>query len=258
MKSVLCYDGSLEGLLTCVFVAYEEKLEVLDIQVQENASKQLFGNIQNIITQEAKASRVALAIKRKCTAAGQKNLYRAFLSEEQGIEMCMFQYLQYLFESKKQVDEDFSHPAVLKIAQTAKKVGREKHRMEAFVRFQLTKDDIYFANIEPDFNVLPLIKDHFKKRYSDQKWIIYDLKRNFGLYHDLQEVNRITLDFSHHFNHNSSNSALFTSEEIEFKKLWKEYFTHTNIPSRRNMKLHLQHVPKRYWKYLSEKSPLHN
>ncbi|MEO6759204.1 MAG: DUF4130 domain-containing protein, partial [Saprospiraceae bacterium] len=25
------------------------------------------------------------------------------------------------------------------------------------------------------------------------------------------------------------------------------------IPERRNLKLHLQHVPKRYWKYLTEK-----
>lgn len=47
---------------------------------------------------------------------------------------------------------------VLKVAQTAKKVGRKKHRMEAFVRFQLTKDNIYFVNIEPNFNVLPLTK----------------------------------------------------------------------------------------------------
>ncbi|TXD94923.1 DUF4130 domain-containing protein [Gillisia hiemivivida] len=26
------------------------------------------------------------------------------------------------------------------------------------------------------------------------------------------------------------------------------------MKSRKNMKLHLQHVPKRYWKYLTEKS----
>ncbi|MGK4566274.1 DUF4130 domain-containing protein [Flavobacterium sp. 3HN19-14] len=35
--------------------------------------------------------------------------------------------------------------------------------------------------------------------------------------------------------------------------LWNDYFKSTNIPARKNMKLHLQHVPKRYWKYLTEK-----
>lgn len=78
--------------------------------------------------------------------------------------------------------------AVLKAAQTVKKVGREKHRMEAFVRFRLTRGGIYFAAIEPDFNVLPLINSHFKSRYADQKWIIYDLKRNFGIAYDLRVV----------------------------------------------------------------------
>ena len=37
-----------------------------------------------------------------------------------------------------------------------------------------------------------------------------------------------------------------------------EYFKSTNIKSRKNMKLHLQHVPKRYWKYLTEKSSWQN
>ncbi|WP_373055476.1 TIGR03915 family putative DNA repair protein [Zunongwangia sp. H14] len=258
MNTILTYDGSFKGFLTCVFVAYEEKLEISDIQQQEKASEQFFAKVQHVITQDEKASRVALAVNKKSSATGSSNLYKAFLSEEKGIEIMMFRYLEYMLESDRQIDQDFSHPAVLKIAQTAKKVGREKHRMEAFVRFELTKDGIYFAKIEPDFHVLPLIKKHFEKRYADQKWIIYDLKRRFGLYYDLQKVNPVTFDFAHHFNAHTNNNSAFAAQEIEFKKLWKEYFNHTNIASRKNTKLHLQHVPKRYWKYLSEKSPLHN
>ncbi|TXD94820.1 DUF4130 domain-containing protein [Gillisia hiemivivida] len=48
--------------------------------------------------------------------------------------------------------------------------------IEIFVRFQLTKHKIYFATIEPDFNVLPIILQHFESRYADQKWIIYNIK----------------------------------------------------------------------------------
>ncbi|MDT0689099.1 TIGR03915 family putative DNA repair protein [Salegentibacter sp. F188] len=258
MKTILSYDGSFNGFLTCVFTTYEEKLEVVDIQTEQRASDLLFSDLENIITDKTKATRVALAIKNKCSAAGRRNLYRAFLSEEPGIELTMLKYLQYVFKINQQVDSDFSHPAVLKISKMAKKVGREKHRMEAFVRFKLTKDQIYFSVIEPDFNVLPLIQEHFKKRYADQAWIIYDLKRKYGLYFDLQEVNEITINFNHHFNASTNNNAVFDEEEINFQHLWKEYFNSTNIKSRKNMKLHLQHVPRRYWKYLSEKSLLHN
>jgi probable DNA metabolism protein len=258
MKTVLSYDGSFTGFLTCVCATYEEKLEVVDIQPEQKASKLLFSDLQNIITDEAKAARVAIAINRKCSASGRRNLYRAFLSEEPGIELVMLKYLQYVFATKQKIDTDFSHSAVIKISKMAKKVAREKHRMEAFIRFKLTKDQLYFASIEPDFNVLPLIQEHFRKRYSNQKWIIYDFKRNYGLSYDLQEIKEIAIDFNRHFNYNTNNNAVFSEKEVEFQQLWKEYFTSTNIASIKNLKLHLQHVPRRYWKHLSEKSLLHN
>ena len=137
-------------------------------------------------------------------------------------------------------------------------MAREKHRMEAFVRFQLTKDNIYFSNIEPDFNVLPIIEKHFTSRYSDQQWIIYDLKRKFGLYYDLQETRVIHIDFSKNLSSLEEKEHLFDASEIEFQQLWKKYFEATTIKSHINTRLHHQHVPKRYWKYLSEKNPLHN
>jgi probable DNA metabolism protein len=135
----------------------------------------------------------------------------------------------------------------------AHKVGREKHRMEAFVRFQLTKDDVYFANIEPDFDVLPLISKHFRNRYADQQWIIYDLQRKYGLFYDLNTVEIISLDLSDIHTNSNEKSSAFTYAEYEYQDLWNNYFKSTTIKSRINNKLHVQHVPKRYWKYLSEK-----
>ncbi|WP_322790524.1 TIGR03915 family putative DNA repair protein [Tenacibaculum tangerinum] len=154
---------------------------------------------------------------------------------------------------KKNIEKDYSNDTVLKIAKLRKSVGREKHRMEAFVRFKLTKDNIYFANIEPDFNVLPLIAKHFKSRYADQKWLIYDIKRKYGLFYNLDSVEIIELEFDKSFDFSKTSDKIFTVEELEFQQLWKDYFKSTNIASRKNTKLHTQHVPKRYWKYLSEK-----
>jgi probable DNA metabolism protein len=125
--------------------------------------------------------------------------------------------------------------------------------MEAFVRFRLTKDGLYFASIEPDFDVLPLISKHFNSRYADQKWVIYDLKRNYGLYYDLEKVDIINISLPEDFDATKTSQDFFAAEELEFQTLWQDYFESTNIPSRKNMKLHIRHVPKRYWKYLSEK-----
>lgn len=253
-RAVLTYDGSFEGFLSCVFATYEEKLKVEDILPPGKNAQELFSALSPTITDTGKAKRVWSSLKKKTSAAGLLDIKFAFLSEIDGIEKQLMAMIRYIFAEDAAVDRDFSHPAVLRVAQAAKKVGREKHRMEAFVRFRLTRDGIYFAAIEPDFNVLPLIKSHFKSRYADQKWIIYDLKRNFGIAYDLSDVTYITLDLNPEIGISGAPEAFFHTSEISFQKLWDQYFTSTNIKSRANKKLHVQHLPKRYWKYLTEKN----
>ncbi|MCB7482563.1 TIGR03915 family putative DNA repair protein [Christiangramia sediminis] len=254
-KRVLNYDGSFEGFLTCVFNAYEQKLLVVEIIPAGENQNQLFSKTETIITEDLKAQRVLKALKTKMSIQGLRRIKFAFLSEKPGIEFRLYEMIRYIFSMPEKAELDYSHPVVLDVSKTAKQVGREKHRMEAFVRFRLTKDNIYFAIIEPDFNVLPIITPHFKSRYADQKWLIYDVKRKYGVYYDLSKTEYISIDLPKDIGVSGGNSEYFEAGEIYFQKLWKEYFDSTNIKSRVNMRLHVQHVPKRYWKYLSEKSP---
>ncbi len=252
-QHTLSYDGTFDGFLTCVFHVYELKLSNVTFQRKEHVQESLFGSPIEVITDLEKADRVWKGIKSKTSARGSSRLYSAFLSEQAQIESLVLDYIQQAFKSALPIDSDFSNETVYKVSQIAKSVGREKHRMEAFVRFKLTTDGIYFANIEPDFDVLPLISKHFKCRYADQKWIIYDLKRHYGLYYDLERVEVMQLALPDDFDPTKTKTDFFTRSEIEFQTLWQDYFESTNIASRKNMKLHVQHVPKRYWKYLCEK-----
>lgn len=252
-EHTLIYDGTFDGFLTCVFHIYDIKLTTVNFQRQSHVQESLFGNSTDILTDLEKADRVWKGIKNKTSATGSSRLFNAFLSEQVHIESLLLDYIQQAFKSPICMDTDFSNETVLKVSQISKSVGREKHRMEAFVRFKLTSDGIYFANIEPDFDVLPLISKHFESRYADQKWIIYDLKRQYGLYYDLEKVEVMQLALPDHYNPTKTSLDFFTASEIEFQTLWQDYFKSTNISARKNMKLHVQHVPKRYWKYLSEK-----
>lgn len=249
---ILIYDGSFNGFLTAVFKAFEERITIADIQRNGQAQNALFSDTETVFTQMDKAKRVWDGIQNKSNTAI-KNIYFAFLSEYKGIELLLYRYIQKLFASQFSVHSDYSDAIVLKIGQLAKNVGREKHRMEAFVRFQLTKDAIYFAHIEPDCNVLPLISKHFRSRYGDQHWLIYDIKRKYGLYYNLQTVEIISLDLNELYANSILKSDRFLDEEYNYQDLWANYFKSTHIKSRINKKLHIQHVPKRYWKYLSEK-----
>jgi probable DNA metabolism protein len=138
------------------------------------------------------------------------------------------------FTNETGCEKNFGNKHVLAIAQMATKVEREKHRMEAFIRFQHTADGIFYCGIDPDFNVLPLITKHFKDRYADQQWIIYDLKRQFGIHYDLYGLEEITLTQQPIQLNNLANHQLNDNEKL-YQHLWRDYFKSTNIVARKNI-----------------------
>ena len=251
--TILSYDSTFEGFLTTVFEIFEYKYQEPQIIKKGDLQHNLFVNPIQVVTDVAKSDRVIKKLKDQLQNDGVRTLIYAFLSEKVGVEDLLFKVIRYAIANKSQnIMKDFSNDAVLQVSQITKSVGREKHRMEAFIRFELLKDGIYFAKIDPDFDVLTLIINHFKNRYQDQKWLIYDLRRRYGVYYDLINVEIVSLDLDIKLIENKS-TEVFAESEIEYQKLWWEYFDHTNIKERKNTKLHVQHVPKRYWKYLTEK-----
>jgi probable DNA metabolism protein len=175
------------------------------------------------------------------------------LSGAKGIELLLYRYIRKLFASNASIPTDSSDGISLKISQLAKGVGKEKLHVEAFLRFQKTNDAILFANIEPEFDVLPLVTKHFRSRYFDEQWLIYDVKRNYGIFYDLKRVEIITLDIPEIHVMGVSKSDPFLEDEYSYQDLWNNYFKSTNIISRINKKIHTPHLPKRYSQYLSEK-----
>ena len=251
--NMLQYDGSFEGLLSAVFEIYEYKINDPFIVKQGMESGSLFGHMHKVESSPVKSKRVYQKLQEKLSPNALSQLYKTFLSEEKDIENSIYRYIAYVLASKGNVENNFAHPDVLLLQQTSRKVHREKHRMEAFVRFQLSKDGLYYCIIQPDFNVLPLISNHFEKRYADQRWLIYDSRRGYGLYYDLEKVEEVQMQFSENLNDkNFINSVIDEKEEL-YQKLWQQYFSSVNIAARKNMKLHIQHMPKRYWRWLTEK-----
>lgn len=249
--TVMIYDGTFSGFLTTIFEVYEYKFEEVIIQRESEYQAVLMDREHRVINDPEKSKRVWKGVGEKLSALALRSLYRSFLSEEKNMENVLLAYIKYVFSSSSSVEYDFSHPSVLKIQQVAKMVYREKHRMEAFVRFQLTKDGLFYALIQPDFNVLPLIRKHFTDRYADQRWVIYDSKRKYGLYYDLNETTEIEMSFDD--KKPDDVSAVYEEGEELYQELWKQYFSSVNIAARKNMKLHIRHMPKRYWKNLIEK-----
>ncbi|SKC05928.1 TIGR03915 family putative DNA repair protein [Dyadobacter psychrophilus] len=252
---IFVFDGTLEGLLTAVFECYQKKAKDVKIVSEVHHVPDVFKEAFHVISDDVKANRVWKGLAKKLDSNWMKSIYKAFLSEQPATFQDLFEFIRYIIDNQPGAEANFGNRYVLEISQMSHKVHREKHRMEAFIRFQKTADEIFYAHIEPDFNVLPLLIDHFKNRYADQKWIIYDLKRKYGLFYDLEKVEEIAFDFTAEMSPalNALPGNVLDPKEELYALLWKDYFRSVNIPARKNMKLHIRHVPKRYWKYLSEK-----
>ena len=251
--TIVVYDGSFAGLLTVIFEVYEYKLQEPVIHRDEATSGSLFGNFHKVETNNDKSNRVYKKLAERLTSNAVRQLYDAWLSELKDIDNVLLRYVQYALANKVAVENNYAHPDILLVKQTSRKVHREKHRMEAFVRFQLTKDQLYYSIIQPDYNVLPLISKHFETRYADQRWLIYDTIRKYGLYYDGEKVEEVQLNFEADLNNPGGRKAVYDEQEELYQHLWKQYFSSVNIAARKNLKLHIRHMPKRYWRYLVEK-----
>lgn len=246
------YDNSWEGLLTVIFEIYRSKEQPAGIVGDEAFNGSLFGEQSEVPTESAKAKRVGRKI-RSLSSTFHTQLYKVFLSERDEREMLIYRLVRLVLQDSSKINGDYRNPDLLRLKQIVKEVGREVHRMHAFVRFQRTADDIWFAAIEPDFDVVPLIGRHFRQRYADQRWLIYDVKRKYGLHYDLEKMEFVQLDLKKSSFPGELPEDSLHEEEKAYQKLWKEYFSSVNISARKNMKLHVQQLPRRYWKYLFEK-----
>lgn len=253
MQTVL-YDGSWDGFLCAVFDVYEYRFTHVQIVAADHYNGSLFGAVHQARIDAAQSDRVWKGLERILSSEATTALYRTFLSEERGREDHLLAYIRYAFSSAGNIEEDLGHASVLYVVQTARKVWREKHRMEAFVRFQETADGLFAAFVEPDHDVLPLIAPHFEARYADQRWMVYDTRRRYGVYYDGNTVEPVSVSFDETTDERNI-AHTYAPSEAAYQALWQQYFKSVNIAARKNTRLHLQHMPRRYWKNLPEKQP---
>lgn len=247
------FDGSYTGYLCCIFEAFERK-EFHAVPITESLMEStLFPEYRTIDTDPLKYNRVLSAMEKVVERKNLNLFYHNFLSDSPVEWLNAFQLIIELFKMKKLDLRNFGDPSILRLHQTLKKVSRERHRMKAFIRFVKSDDGLYTAVVEPDFNVLPLIVEFFKNRFADQDWLIYDLRRNYGFHYSANEINEVSGNIKDTIPNPYELELNIDPKELEYQHLWSTYFKSTNIEARKNLKLHLRHVPKRYWKYLVEK-----
>jgi len=252
--TVFFYDKTFEGLLTALFDAYFRKT-FPDILLAEGEPLPLFyDDILHVCTDREKSGRVWKGLEKRLSAISLSMVTLCWLSELPAADGLLFRYMRKAIDSSKPIEQNFGDPDVLEVSRIAKKVSGERTHILEFLRFQKAADGTYFAPVEPLYNVISLIIPYLKDRFADQKWLFYDLKRNYGYYYDLQDVSQVTFptDQTQRLSASLSDDLLDKDEKL-FQQLWKEYFNTIAIKARINPRLQRQNMPARFWKYMTEK-----
>jgi len=190
---ILVYDGSFNGFLTTVFRAFDEQIKLADIQKKAIAQRGLFSDTEIVTTQIEHAKSVWKGIQTKSHIAI-RNIYFAFLSEQHGVEILLYNYIKKLFTPPAMLALNETDDLHAKINQFSKSVGKEKQFLETNLKFHTTADGVQFAFANPDNDVLPLISRHYRFQSSHSPWLIFDNKRNYGLYYNLKTVEFVSLN----------------------------------------------------------------
>ena len=254
-------DRTLDGVLSAVFDAFSLRQQPDALVGKGERWPLCCDEVHEVMTADDRAQRVWTGLEKRVTKEAMRLMSVSFLSEMPELHTPLFNYICKVFrqpEGARSIERNFSDPDVLTVTNIFRKVMHERLRMMQFVRFQKAKDGTYLGVVSPDHNVLPLVVSHFKDRFGDQPWLLYDAKRRYGFYYDLQEVTRVTFQgedaLPFDLDSGKLNDEVLSEDDKLFQDLWRTYFKAICIRERMNPKKQLSDMPRRYWKYMTEKN----
>ncbi len=245
MSAIYRIEDSLDGIFTAVYDSFLYKEQVLDVHVNFEQIDFL-NTYRQIKTDKIKANKVKNKLKSLLYTTNYNQIKVAFCSGDNKKHLIIFNYIVKIIKRDKDCSNNLSDLDMFNYDNLLSKIRLESHRFKGFIRFEKSKEGVYIAKFSPDNDIVGLIFPHFKRRYKNIPFILCDEKRNIIALSN-KEKSLITY----------GNTNIFTlGVDKEFKKMFKLYHDSVNIKCRKNTRLMLNYLPKRYHVYLPEKDEL--
>ena len=236
------YDGSFDGLLCCVFESYNNKEIPMDILLPNTPQTLLF-QTKEIATDSQKASRVLASIPKKIGVHALDFVRHAFLTCFTQKELYILLFLRMGYRYGPSVMGMLTDDVVNKLVKTVKHLNNESHLLKGFLRFSIF-NNVLVAEIEPKNYVLPLLTQHFCERYPEERFLIYDKTHGMALAYQPYQSAVISIE--------ALEMPEPDEEEESFRELWRLFYDTIEIQARHNPQCRMSHMPKRYWKNMTE------
>lgn len=242
---IFVYDGTYPGFLTAVYDIYYYGTSCLESIRPAGGETALFGEEKTVETNFIKAEKVISAFEKRCGRQAVRLVYRAFLSDEAGMEMKIFEFLRQGFRQGRKLYIFSKEDWYRDLCDMSRAVGNEAEKFRGILRFSQLQEGTLYAVIHPTHNILPVLAVHFRDRLGSLDWIIYDGNRKEAAVYGKGRTEILSVP-------EIRKDPAFSSEEEDFRSLWRRYYRHMGIEERNNPDCRRNYLPKKYWADLVE------
>jgi probable DNA metabolism protein len=248
MKRIYLCDNSIDGIFTAIYLAWSSRYGHANIKIEEKCEGSKYSNIElfaeyiAVDTDFNLASKVSRSICQKISEEAYEMVCRVALSDDTGKADLIYRFLILGFSVGSRITQQLSNEIVNRVFKINKNVNNEAHHLLGFLRFSEQENGLLTSVIHPKNHVLTLITPHFADRLPQERFLIYDENRKVASLHIpgnpwiLAEVPELDQDVLNEV----------TSQEDEYKVLWKAFFDHIAIKERINPKLQRNNLPLRF------------
>jgi probable DNA metabolism protein len=250
-ETVLVFDGSFPGFLCALGEALNVKNKGLPLPRIEVSGKDwepgLFSIQLQVLRDDSRAETVWKRIESRAGAEAMLVCRDAFLSDA----AMRFQALAYgmarLYREGPKALDDWADPSMALVAKASLRTRYQAHLASGLLRFSELSGGIWYAPLDADCDVLPLLGDHFSNRFPQSPFVIHDTRRQSAILHEAGGEWTIAPGFQI-----EGASLPLSAREASIRDAWKRYFGAVSIKERENPALQAARMPKKYWKYLPE------
>ena len=236
------YDGSMEGMLCCIFEAFAHKERPRTICPEDRFEPNLFES-RSIETTAQHAARVAAGLEKKVSPRAAWIVQSLYLTAHPEKELLALDFTQQAFRFGRGVTDLMGDPIVSQAWKAVRQAYSEAHQYKGLTRFS-DFDGVLVAEIEPKNQVLPLIAAHFCARLRNEAFLIYDRVHHQALLWQEGEAKLTVVD--------ALTPPPLTAQEARTRQLWRRFYHTIAIGPRENPRCRQTNMPKRYWNLLTE------
>ena len=244
------HDGTLEGLLCCIFEAYARKEVPEDIVAERVYQPRLEQSSFFVPSDYDRALRVRRGIEREAGRRAFGAVVRASAHDDERTGIVVYRFVRYVMDRRSGRDKrrdvlaDLANPVVSDLVALERRVSNEEERMRQFVRFSQLENGVWFARCNPNANVIPLVMNHFASRFNIQPFIIYDEAHGIAGVYDGNDWSLVASD--------AVDVPSRTAHDAYVERLWQRFYDTLSIDVRYNPELRRHFMPVRLWKNLPE------